>query len=489
MEKKRSKNKRKMSHNTMRTRIRHAIGDFPAQFWFLVLGTLISSTGGFLVWPFLTLYLRQSMGVSMTTIGLLFTLTSPINFLSQVVGGSLADHWGRRIMMAISLFASGLVMLGFGLVGSLPSLIFLLVLNGVVGPLFRPASDAMVADIIEPEKRARAYGLLRVVMNVGAAIGPSVGGFIATRSYFVLFFCAALASLLYFLIVVAFIRETKPQRSTTLEETTDQAREGWNTVLRDTPFLAFCLITVLTCIVYSQMNTTFPVYLKENSGIGEAQYGQLMALNAIMVILLQFPITKITDRYRQMQMQMMALGAFLYALGFGAQGFVGTLPLFAVSVAIWTLGEMVIAPVSTVLVADMAPETLRGRYMGAFGLTWGIGYGLGPTLGGTVMDNLGGRYVWYTSLILGSMAAAAFLLLGRFVPSSVGACEGAKTTHLFPPGLAIREICQRPLVRLGERLVTWGYQLQTRSAAESRTSLDTISENSRKEVSDGFRDA
>jgi MFS family permease len=120
------------------------------------------------------------------------------------------------------------------------------------------------------------------------------------------------------------------------------------------------------------------------------------------------------------------LGAFLYALGFGAQGFVGTLPLFALSVAIWTLGEMVIAPVSTVLVADMAPETLRGRYMGAFGLTWGIGYGLGPTLGGTIMDNWGGRYVWYASLILGAIAAAAFLLLGRFVPSSVSTNERAE---------------------------------------------------------------
>jgi MFS family permease len=199
------------------------------------------------------------------------------------------------------------------------------------------------------------------------------------------------------------------------------------------------------------MNTTFPVYLKENWAIGEAQYGQLMALNAVMVILLQFPITKITDRFRRMRMQMMALGAFLYALGFGAQGFVGTLPLFALCVAIWTLGEMVIAPVSTVLVADMAPKTMRGRYMGAFGLTWGIGYGLGPTLGGTVMDNLGGRYIWYVSLILGSMAAAAFLLLGRFVPSSADTSEGTKKTHLFPPGLAIREIYQRSLARLGER--------------------------------------
>jgi MFS family permease len=409
------------------------------------------------------------MEVSMTTIGLLFTFTSPINFVSQVVGGSLADRWGRRMMMAVSLLASGLVMLGFGLAGSLPSLILLLVLNGIFGPLFGPASNAMIADLIEPGKRAQAYGLLRVVMNVGAAIGPSVGGFLATRSYFVLFFSAALTSLLYFLIVVAFVRETKPQGSTSLEERAEPGKEGWRTVLRDTPFLALCLITVLTCVVYSQMNTTFPVYLKENAGIGEVQYGQLMALNAVMVILLQFPITKITDRFRRRQMQMMALGALLYALGFGSQGFVGTLPLFALSVAIWTLGEMVIAPVSTVLVADMAPETLRGRYMGAFGLTWGIGYGLGPTLGGTVMDNLGGRYVWYVSLMLGLMAAVAFLLLGRFMPSPAGDREGTETTHRLRPGLAIGERSRRCLVRLGERLVRWGDRLQTGSATESHT--------------------
>ena len=414
----------------MKDNIRHTIGNFPAQFWILLLGTLISSIGSFLVWPFLTLYLRQSMGISMTTIGLLFSLTGPISFFSQVVGGSLTDRWGRRIMMAISLFASGLVMLGFGLVDSLTSLIFLLVLNGIFGPLFGPASNAMVADIIEPRKRGQAYGLLRVVMNVGAAIGPSVGGFIATRSYFVLFLCAALTNLLYFSIVVAFIRETKPQRNTTLEETTEQAREGWDVVLRDIPFLVFCFINMLTCIVYSQMNTTLPVYLKEGSGIGEAQYGQLMALNAMMVVLLQFPITRITDRYGRMRMQMMALGAFLYALGFGAKGFVGTLPLFAASVVIWTLGEMVIAPVSTVLVADMAPETMRGRYMAVFGLTWGIGYGLGPTLGGAVMDNLGGRYIWYLALILGSIAAAAFLLMGRFVPSPAGTGDRTESSEL-----------------------------------------------------------
>jgi MFS family permease len=411
-------------------KIRRTIGDFPAQFWILFLGTLISSTGGFLVWPFLTLYLRQSMRVSMTTIGLLFTLTSPINLFSQVVGGSLADRWGRRIMMAISLLASGLVMFGFGLVESLTSLIPLLVLHGIFSPLFRPASDAMVADIIEPGKRGQAYGLLRVVMNVGAAIGPSLGGFIASRSYFILFLCGALANVLYFLIVVSFIRETKPQSSTTLGEKTGQAREGWNVVLRDIPFVAFCLINMLTCIVYSQMNTTLPVYLKEDFGVGEAQYGQLMTLNAIMVVILQFPITRITDRYKRVQMQMMALGAFLYALGFGAKGFVGTLPLFAFSVVIWTLGEMIIAPVSTVLVADMASETVRGRYMGALGLIWGVGYGLGPTLGGTVMDNLGGRYIWYASLILGSIAAAAFLLLGRYVSSPADTGEGTGLTEL-----------------------------------------------------------
>jgi MFS family permease len=103
----------------------------------------------------------------------------------------------------------------------------------------------------------------------------------------------------------------------------------------------------------------------------------------------------------------------LYAVGFGLVGFVGTVPLFALAIAIWTVGEMVHVPVSQAYVADVAPEDMRGRYMGVSDLSWRIGFSLGPLLAGLLMDLANPHYVWYGCLIVGLAAAVAFLMLGR----------------------------------------------------------------------------
>ena len=177
-------------------------------------------------------------------------------------------------------------------------------------------------------------------------------------------------------------------------------------------FLLFGLVSVAVAVVYAQMNSTWPVFMKENYGVVERQYGLMMSLNAAMVVLFQFPITGFTDRHRRASM--LALGAVLYGVGFGLVGFVGTAPLFALAIAIWTVGEMVHVPVSQAYVADIAPDDMRGRYMGAAGLIWGIGWGFGPLLAGLVMDYADPHYVWYGCLGVGLAAAIAFLWLGRW---------------------------------------------------------------------------
>jgi MFS family permease len=283
-------------------------------------------------------------------------------------------------------------------------------------PIYGPAANAMVADLVEEGKRTQAYGLLRVVHNLGVVIGPSAGGLIiAFGSYFWLFSTAAVASAVFFLITLLFIKETRPEaaRRPGGGEVQAGGGGGYARVLRDRVFLGFCLISVVVTIVYAQLTTTFPVFLKDERQIAENLWGLLMALNAGMVVLFQFPLTRWSDRY--VRTGMMALGSLLYAVGFGSITLASSFALFALCVVVLTVGEMVYIPTVTAFVADIAPEDLRGRYMGAAGLIWGAGYGLGPVTGGLVMDRLGGVYIWPLTLALGLVGAAAYLLLGRFI--------------------------------------------------------------------------
>jgi len=410
------------------SRIRRTLSEYPRPFWVLFWGTLISSSGSALVFPFLTIYFRQRFEMSMTTIGLYLSANAFVGLLSGALGGSLADRFGRRNVMAASLLMTALITLGWGLATALPVLLVLIVLSGLSGALFHPASSAMVADLVEPEKRAEAYGLIRVIANLGVVIGPSIGGLLAARSYLVLFICAAVAEFIFFIIIITMLPETKPEGSD--EGVAAGGGMSYAPIFRDLPFLAVCAMSVIAVLVYVQMNTTFPVYVKEQFGIPEDQYGLLIALNALMVVTMQFSITRWTNRHRRTSI--LALSAGLYAVGFGALGLARNVWQFAICVAIWTIGEMTMIPVRSALVADMAPETMRGRYMAVSGSSWSIGFMLGPLAAGLVSDSLGMVNVWTFAFLLGALAAVGFLALGRVMPASVNAPQGSETTALIP---------------------------------------------------------
>jgi MFS family permease len=392
----------------MITRIQQTIADYPREFWILFGGTLVNSAGSALIFPFFTLYMRQRFDIPMTTIGMLMAVMSGMGLVSGTLGGALSDHFGRKLLMVGGLTLAAMASFTMGLVDTAGAFIAVATFISLLFPLFGPASQAMIADLVEPGKRARAYGLIRVVANLGVAIGPAIGGFLAERSYFILFAGDAITSLIFAGIILFFIIETKPE---VREEERAARGVGYGPLLRNTPFVLFCLVSVAVTAVYAQMNSTWPVFMKENYGILERQYGLMMSLNAAMVVLFQFPITEFTERHARTTM--LALGAVLYAIGFGLVGFVSTAPLFALAIAIWTVGEMVHVPVSQAYAADIAPDDMRGRYMGVIGLTWGIGWGIGPFWAGLVMDRADPHYVWYGCLVIGLAAAIAFMRLGR----------------------------------------------------------------------------
>lgn len=392
----------------------------PGQFKLMVAGSLLTSTGYTMSFPFLTLYLSTQLEISLDRVGLLFVLSSGSGLVAQIAAGPLADRIGRKPVMMGGLFTMGLISLGYAQAREYEQFLLLAGLMGFFGSVFHPASSAMVIDLVGPDRRAEAFGLVRVAGNLGWVIGPTLGGLLATQSYTMLFLATALAEFTYLGVLALFAKETLPDRRGVATARALSLDGGYGVILRDRLFLVFIGASTLTTMVATQMTTTMPVYLKLE-GIPEHGYGMLMALNAGMVVIFQIPVTKlIGDRNRTW---MLALGAMLYAVGFGSLAWWDTLPLFALSMVVVTVGEMVIVPVSAALVADLAPPQARARYTSLFGLTWTAGMGVGPAVGGLVMERFGSSWLWHACLATGLLSAVSYLPLRRMRPIPEGEPE------------------------------------------------------------------
>jgi MFS family permease len=374
------------------------------------LGVFIDRLGGALIYPFLTLYITRKFNVGMTEVGLLFGLFSVANIGGSMLGGALTDRFGRKGMLIAGLLISGFSSLLMGLAGSFAFFVVVILFVGLLANIGGPAQQAMVADLLPEEKRTEGFGIVRVVANLAIAIGPAIGGLLAAWSYLSLFIGDAISSTITAAIVFLVIRETLPEREEGApEQTVAQTFVGYRDVLRDLTFVSFIGACMLMTVVYMQMNTTLAVYLRDVHQVAEQGFGYILSLNAAMVVLFQFPISRWIGKYRPLLV--MAAGTLLYAIGFSMYGFVSIYVLFLVAMAIVTIGEMFVSPTSQALVAKLAPEDMRGRYLAVFGFSWVLPSIVGPLVAGLVMDNLDPRWVWYGAGLIGLTATGAFTLL------------------------------------------------------------------------------
>ncbi len=348
----------------------------------------------------------------MTQVGVLFGLFSAAGLVGITLGGALTDRLGRKVMLIAGLIVSALSSLVMGVVDSFDIFFAVALFVGLFAEAGGPAQQAMVADLLPEEKRSQGFGILRVALNLAVTIGPAIGGLLAARSYLLLFICDAVASIITAGIVAMALPETMPRRrQDESRPSIAQTLGGYREVLRDTAFVLFLGACTLMVFVCMQMETTLAVYLRDVHGVPEQGFGLLLSLNAAMVVLFQIPITRQIRRHRPLMV--MAAGTLLYAVGFSIYGFVSTYVLFLMAMAIITTGEMLTVPTSQTIVAEMAPEDMRGRYMAAFGFSYGIPFMLGTLLAGLVMDYGDPRWVWYGAGLLGLVAAACFCLLQR----------------------------------------------------------------------------
>ncbi len=244
-----------------------------------------------------------------------------------------------------------------------------------------------------------------------------IGGLLITQSYLLLFICDAIASSITAVIIYTALQETKPQ-PTEDEPVQSMAQSfgGYLDVIRDSAYLWFLIASALVALVYMQMNSTLAVYLRDTHGIPEQYFGYILSLNAAMVVLFQFAIMRRVEKYRPIVI--MAVGTLFYAVGFGLYGFVSTYTFFLLAMVIITIGEMLVSPVGQAIVAQLAPEDMRGRYMAVFGFSWVIPMAVGPLLAGLVMDNADPRWVWYAAGLIAVVAAGVFGWMERGIGRS-----------------------------------------------------------------------
>lgn len=402
----------------MFNKIRKTTAEYPTTFWTLVGASFIDRLGGALIFPFLSLYIANRFQVGLTEVGLLLAVWSVSGLTGSILGGALTDKFGRRTMLMFGLVFSASTALVLGFANQLSTFFWVLAFSGLLSDIAGPAQSAMVADLLPENQRQEGYGILRVFANLAATIGPAIGGMLAGVTYLLLFIIDAIASLITAGIVLFALPETKP--ATSREHGGDsffKTFRGYRKVFQDSLFIAFIIISIIMIMVYTQMYSTLSVYLNKVHQISPQGFGWIMSLNALMVVVMQFWVTRKVKNLEPM----LVIGAasICYAIGYTIYGFVSAYWLFLLAMAIVTIGEMLHVPVAQGVAARFAPSHMRGRYMAVYGLSWAIPHTFATLLAGLIMDNFNPNLIWFLGGGICLFTAAGFYFLnlrakGRF---------------------------------------------------------------------------
>jgi MFS family permease len=379
--------------------LRENLRALPRAAWILFAGTFVNRFGTF-VMPFLVIYLtRQGYGAAAS--GVAVSAYGAGHLVAALLGGHLADRIGRRHTIVLSMFSSAAMMMALSQARSYPAILIVTFLAGTAAEIYRPAAGALIGDLVAPEQRIIAFGVYRFAVNLGFAAGPATAGFIANYSFFYLFLGDAVTSFGYG--VIALVALPHGVRSQTHEE---EPGGAVGHALRNRPFVYFLIATACVTWVEFQIHSTLPLYIA-SLGFSTTTYGLLISLNGVMIVLFELAITSWTQRYDPQRL--IALGYWLSIIGFALTGFARTIPALALTVVVWTIGEMIYAPVTGAYVTNLAPERYRGRYHGMWVLTWSIGMLLGPSLG-TWMYARNAPLLWTTVAIVGTLGSLLALL-------------------------------------------------------------------------------
>jgi MFS family permease len=381
----------------VRAWFRATAGGLSGTYWVIWSGILVNKAGGFVA-LFLSLYLTGPRHLAAGPAGAIVGGSGIGAAVGTLLGGVLADRWGRRRTLLVAHFAGAALLLALAMASNLVTITVCVVLIGAAQGMPGPAFVAAIVDITPEADRPRAFNLQFWAFNLGIAMAGLIAGAVARLSFLLLFVSDATTTLVTAILILLWVPETMPRhrgRGTGGDAAAKAAagrstgRAGIRVALADGVFMAFVGLSLLQAVLNAQNSTILPLSMRADH-IAPSGYGLLMSLAGLLIVVGQLFVPGLIGAWRKGSVLALSLG--LLALGYGALTFAGSLGFYLACATVWTAGSMLAAPANATIMSELAPAGLRARYQAVFYLTFSLASFIAPALGGFSWQYLG---VWH----------------------------------------------------------------------------------------------
>jgi MFS family permease len=392
--------------------------ELPRDMWVLAFATLINRAG-VMVLPFLTIYLTGKLNLPADQAGLVLAVYGGGSLLSAPFSGKISDKIGAMNVMKISLIASGFILFLYTSMKDFQLILLITAIWSIISEAFRPANLSLIAEVVLPEQRRTAFALNRLAINLGMSIGPVIGGFLMLIDYNIIFIVDGCTSIIagFFLIFSKLESVYNKDAAKEISHLPSESKIKF-AVLKDKKYLYFLLGIIPIQMIFFQHLGAMPLFLVQDLGYLPAVFGLLAGINTVLIILFEIPLINSISHWSDHKS--LAIGAMLFAVGFGAMAFAQEIIFISITIIIWTFGEMILFPVSANYAADSAPANRRGEYMGFYQVTFSLAFALGPWMGNVVYEYNGPQMLWISTLIVGLISALILYRVEKPIIKNIG---------------------------------------------------------------------
>jgi len=396
---------------------RNAYQGLSPSVWLLA-GVMLINRCGTMVLPFLTLYLTQHLGYSVTDAGIVMAVYGVGAFVGTFLGGRLTDQFGFYYVQLISLLFGGVFLLFLQVITGFYALCGSVFVFTLLGDSFRPANQAAIAYYSKAETRTRAFSLNRLAINLGWAVGGGLGGWLASLNYSLLFWadgltCIAAGLVLWRSLPVPHVQPTQVHAPLIPGETLIQPEQPAPSPYRDLLFIAFVLCSSLYLTVFMQLFSIVPLYFKQVLGMSEGRIGALMALNGILIVAIEMALVYRLEQQKLAKTGLIAAGVLLTAVSYVVLAATTVSVSALVFILIITISEMLTIPFIQSFTVDRSSPTTRGQYLALYAMGGALAQTAAPAFGSQMVVHFGYTTHWLTVMSLSLVSAGGFWWLNR----------------------------------------------------------------------------